>query len=64
MVYYVFEAQRESGTLVEWNIEAKDDMFRKTKEELAKDVLKTINKANLLFWNKWVSCKFIKTIIK
>lgn len=64
MVYYVFEAQRESGTLVEWNIEAKGDMFRKSKEELAKDVLKTINKANLLFWNKFVSCKFLRTTIK
>lgn len=64
MIHYVFEAQRESGALVEWSVEAKGDMFRKTKEVLAQEVLKTINKANHLFWNKYISCKFIRIDIR
>lgn len=41
----------------------KDDLFRLEKEELENRCLIAINKANLLFWDKFVSCKFIRRII-
>ena len=63
MVYAVIEATRESGKTCEWRIEMKGELFRLETKELERRCLKAINKANLRFWDKFVSCKFIKRII-
>lgn len=63
MIFAVIEAKRRSGRTCEWHVEMKDDLFRLEKEELENRCLIAINKANLLFWDKFVSCKFIRKII-
>ena len=63
MIFAVIEAKRRSGRTCEWRVEMKDDLFRLEKEELENRCLSAINKANLLFWDKFVSCKFIRRII-
>lgn len=61
MIFAVIEAKRRSGRTCEWRVEMKDDLFRLEKEELENRCLIAINKA--LFWDKFVSCKFIRRII-
>ena len=63
MIFAVMEATRKSGRTCEWRIEMKDELFRLETNELEKRCLIAINKANLLFWDKFVKCKFIKRII-
>ena len=57
------EATRESGKTCEWRIELKGELFRLENKELEDRCLTVINKANLRFWDKFVSCKYIKKII-
>lgn len=63
MVYAVMEATRESGKICEWRIEMKGELFRLETKELEDRCLTVINKANLRFWDKFISCKYIKKII-
>ena len=63
MVYAVIEATRESGRTCEWRIEMKGELFRLETKELERRCLIVINKANLRFWDKFISCKYIKKII-
>lgn len=59
------EATRESGKTCEWRIELKGELFRLETKELKDKCLTVINKANLRFWDKFVSCKYKKdNIIK
>lgn len=63
MVYAVMEATRKSGKTCEWRIEMKGELYRLETKELERRCLIVINKANLRFWDKFISCKYIKKII-
>ena len=64
MVYAVFESKRKSGKKCEWYLEMKDELFRLDIKELEQRCLKAINKANVHFWDKFVSCRYkCKTIL-
>ena len=57
------EATRESGKTCEWRIEMRGELFRLETKELEDRCLTVINKANLRFWDKFVTCRYIKKII-
>jgi hypothetical protein len=63
MVYAIMEATRESGKTCEWRIEMRGELFRLETKELEERCLKVINKANMRFWDKFVTCRYIKKII-
>jgi hypothetical protein len=64
MIYALIEAKRESGKTCEWRIEMKDELFRLSVKELEQRCLYVINKANLRFWDRFVSCRYIKKVIQ
>lgn len=63
MIYAVFETKRESGKKCELRVEMKDDLFRLNTKELEQRCLYAINKANHHFWDKFISCKYLRKII-
>lgn len=63
MVFAIFILKRKSGKQCELRVEMKDELFRLDTKELEKRCLDTINKANLRFWDKFVSCQYLRKTI-